>query len=237
MKRFCHTHFWPWFWDLLLWGIALFFCGLLLSEYRPDQFLSALNLLFPLIIVPPVNALWLGLRIGPRLIWLAQRPMREELALTFIQPRQYLIHQISGPLFRALVPSIITIPLFTMVYMLNEADNFTDALVICLLSLLALADILTVCWICGRCFERLLRERIRPNTYYLIATGGSILSGVVIYFGTFYLGTFLDRFHILLSSDAISLVISFMLLVYIVFIAWILWKSLRNIVRLYFYFE
>ena len=65
-----------------------------------------------LFLISPLNALYLQIRLVPRLAALTQRARREELAVTLLPAREYLAGQLQGPYFHAFAPAVTLLPFF-----------------------------------------------------------------------------------------------------------------------------
>jgi len=103
------------YWATLFDTLAVSAAGpltLFFGKFRFEE-----EILFWLFLILVANVIWLPARLFVLILRLADRPWREQLALTFIPEQQYLWRKIRWPLFRALLPSITAAPILLIFYL------------------------------------------------------------------------------------------------------------------------
>jgi hypothetical protein len=103
-----------WLIDLAVLAVALGFAIDLMLKDWFNNIRSPVEFMIPCFTIPVVNIIWLQIRLGSRMPSLAFRPRREELALTFISARNYLVPHFKWPMVRALAPTCLAWPLLTI---------------------------------------------------------------------------------------------------------------------------
>lgn len=119
-----------WLVDLVALGGAWWLTIVSFIELRRGGFLSELGMYFCVVLVPAANALWLQIRVAPRIALLAQKMRREELALTLIRPREYLVPRLRWCFVRALLPMATTLPFQVISLWVDDSGDVEFLLVL-----------------------------------------------------------------------------------------------------------
>lgn len=231
-----------WLVDLAALAVAWYFCAILaLMELWRGVKLAELGVMIMIVLIAAANAIWVQIRIAPRMSQLAFKPRREELAVTLIRSREYLIARLKWPLIRVLAPVGSTLPVMIVPLMIDMVwdwgwDWETISILLFILCSVAAGLILSIVGV----FDLLIRQcrgrsigvvscYIIPFVWSAIAIGAPVVLA--------YLCGYLFDVIMQLGNDlGITLMVGCMFSL-AVFCVWFMIKRWQKAVAVYYRFD
>ncbi len=216
--------------DLIVTGAALWLAVEAIREASRGDMLSGLLLALSIPFIAMANAVWLQIRVVPRLTKLTKRPLRMDLAVTPISVPRFLLRNILPPLGWALLPSMVSQPLMFIALIFESKDEWR---VVLIMIVIVLAPLSISIWgltdslvrLCSSS-ERQARAYLLPIAWSALAVGAPIGFIIVL---TRFVHTINENFasFILIFGSASGTIIAF------IFTA----KSFRTACKRYFDLE
>ncbi|MCE5228680.1 hypothetical protein LLG95_03685 [bacterium] len=216
----------------------VFALGFAVTCYRGSHGpFGGLQIIFGTAIIALASAFWMQLRLTPRIIFLSEYRRRQELALTFVQPRRYLRHNIVSPFL--LLPGCAFCISFILVaiYSINDPEEGVFSILflwICLTTAFATALSMTTLFLFFRWLCRAPRDpALAWLLSFLIAPLNAVVS-LLLYQMNARLAGFLTGFYLFPFEEP---AFNILFIAEILFLIWSASRLWRRCWMRYFVFE